>query len=285
MPAAGVLFPLLIIAAWLATLGMQKGWQATFGALLQQIAEGIRALPSIPIPRHRLGFGGVADAIVRADQSVYNWFGDLLQHTEPIVAQMFRYFAEVFEKPARQVALAVADTAHTLTMLRQFVIPAMIAAKVAWIPRHLAALEADVARLLHRAPVHITKDITNYAKGAFTTVVHTAVSVPWPRIRAAERDIAALRKRVGKLAHRVPVALTAAALTAIVARTSFRWVRCSKVGKFNKGVCGMNQDYLDDFLLGALVIAGSINLRDEARAMQAVMEPAVSFTRAFVKEL
>lgn len=281
MAVAAYLWPLLALLAFAVTLGMQKGWAASFGQLFYWLAAQIDKLPSITVVGRTLGFGGVAHAIRAASDSVYHWLGQAVQHTSGPWVAFTHYMADVLAKPAQQVALATADVLHTLTILRTQVIPRMIAAKVAWIPAHLARLSSQVASLAARAPVHIVKEINDVAIPKVKVVVMQAAALPFPRIGRVEREAGALGKRIDKLARRVAPAALAAAIVATVARTSWRWVRCGKVRKVGRQVCGMDDSMLDSLLADTVLIAGTISLVEFARGLQGGMDAVTPQVRKF----
>lgn len=283
MALAGYLWPLLALLAFAVTLGLQKGWAASFGQLFYWLAAQIDKLPSVSVVGRTIGFGGVAHAIRAASDSVYNWLGQAVQHTSAPFVAFVHYMADVLAKPAQQVALAVADTLHTLTVLRTQIIPRMIAAKVAWIPLHLARLSAQVASLAARAPVHIVKQIEHTTATATKVIVNKAVAIPFPRIRNLEREAGALGKRIDRLARRVAPAALAAAIVATIARTSWRWVRCGRVRRVGRQVCGMDDSILDSLLADTLLIVGTISLVEFAEGLQAGMDDLTPQVRKFWK--
>lgn len=281
MALAPYLWPLLALLAFAVTLGLQKGWAASFGQLFYWLAAQIDKLPSLSVLGRTLGFGGVAHAIRAASDSVYHWLGQAVQHTSAPWVAFTHYMADVLAKPAQQVALGLADVLHTLTVLRTQIIPRMIAAKVAWIPAHLARLAAQVASLAARAPVHIVKQIEHTTANTTKVIVNKAVALPWPRIGHLEREAGTLGKRIDRLARRVAPAALAAAIVATIARTSWRWVRCGKVRKVGRQVCGMDDSLLDSLLADTVVVVGTVSLVEFARGMQDATEEIAGAVRAF----
>lgn len=281
MALAGYLWPLLALLAFVVTLGLQKGWAASFGQLFYWLAAQIDKLPSVTVVGRTLGFGGVAHAIRAASDSIYNWLGQAVAHTSAPFVDFVHYVADVLSKPAQQVALATADVLHTLTVLRSQLIPRMIAAKVAWIPLHLARLSAQVASLAARAPVHILKQIEHTTAHTTRVIVNKAVAIPFPRIRKVEREAGALGKRIDKLARRVAPAALAAAVVSTLARVGAGWIRCSKVKKLGRNVCGMDDSLLDSLLADTLLIVGTISLVEFAEGLQAGMSGLTPQVRKF----
>lgn len=280
MPVAIVVgFGAVIVAlfAW----QMAASWDSTFGPLFESLASKIdgykiplRGLPDIH-------FHFIASAIRSVAAEIRHLIGLVAHYTAWPLVQLFHAVRHAFWYPARQLRGVAEDTASALYALRHVIVPAMIAAKVAWIPRHIAALAQQVASLVARAPVHIVHDITRVATHYATTVVNKAVAVPWPRIRAAEREVAGLDRRVRSLEKPAALAALAAILTATIARTSFRWLRCSRVRRVGKQVCGMDAGILDALLADTLLIVGTISLVEFAEGLQDGMSAFAPQIRRF----
>lgn len=279
MPVA---IPLVSMLVAMFLLLLVFTWQSGMHRIFEALARWADVTIATHIPRvGDIHLGALSRAIRHADVWVERQLSGLLTVAIWPVVALLTLARNVVLDPARELAYISRDAAQAIAGLRRYVIPAMIAAKVAWIPRHLVALEAAVQGLLTRAPVHIVHKVVEIATKATTTVVNKAVAVPWPRIRGAERDISGLWKKVKALAHRVPVALTAAALTAIVARTSFRWVRCAKVGRVGRGVCGMNESMLESLLADTVLVVGTISLVEFCHGLQAGMDEVTPQIRHF----
>lgn len=274
-------WPLLALAAFLVLLGTQKAWQASFGALLRQLANLIDGLPSIHVVRHSIGFGGIARAIRTADASVYHWIGIAIQASAQPFTTFIRYLSDVVSRPAQEVGLFAADTLHALTQLRRVIVPAMIAAHIAWIPRHLAALAAKVASLAARAPVHIIRHTIEVAKPSVVNIVNKAVAVPLPRIGRLEREAGELADRIKSLGRRLAPAAVAALVVATVARLGAGWLRCSRVKRVGRNVCGMDSGLLDSLLADTLLVVGTISLVEFAEGLQAGMDGLTPQVRKF----
>ncbi len=276
---------LLAVLAAMFVLSLSATWDVTFGPMLRGIAAAIANAPITSAGRRLLHLESLAAAIVAFEQKLRRAIGEAVGFMgAPLAAAMYAV-GRAFVYPAAQVAELADDIATTLWALRGKVVPAMIAAKVGWIPKHLAALAAEVAHLAGRTPIHVAKDVTNYAKGAFTTIVNKAVALPWPRLGKVEREAGALGKRVDQLARRTAPAAFAAAAVAAIARLGFSWVRCSKVGRVGKKVCGMDESLLESLIADTLLVVGAISIVEFAKALQAVEGEAVSGLKGFVREL
>jgi hypothetical protein len=180
-----------------------------------------------------------------------------------------RGVGDAFYYPALVTYRLALDVQHAVTGLRRIVIPAMIAAKIAWIPRHLARLEAEVASLPRTVPRIIINDIPAHVKPIAAKIVHEAVAIPWPRIRTVEREAGALGKRIDSLAKRLTVPLGLAAVGVALSTLGLGWTRCSRVKKVGKQVCGIDDSLLDALLADALLVVGTISLVEFAEGLQA----------------
>jgi hypothetical protein len=213
--------------------------------------------------------------------------------------RLFRGLAALFEAPVEVVEGLAADVYHTLGRFRNSVLPALIAAALGPVAATVYLLRGQVAGLLKRAPIHIVKQITHITTKATTTVIHEAIAIPRTGIGRLEREAGAIAGRVGQLERsarlniakvrrldRILAGLTAAGLVAAaVGRLGFGWVRCSRVRKVGRGICGMDGDLLDALLASTLLIAGSISvvrLAKDCRAFTGEVDEAIRF---FVREL
>ncbi len=260
---------------------MAASWDVTFGPLLRGLAEQISQIPIGARIRKYLGLGLLASGILTFEANMRRSIGDAVGKMAGPLAAVFIALRHAFVWPVRQLQSLATDTAEALWGLRTVVIPAMIAAKVGWIPRHLAALSAEVARIAARAPSHIVHKTVEITKPIVKVAISTAGAVTLPRIHGLEHDLSDLAKRLRELAKRAPVALTAAALTAIVARTAFRWVRCSRVTRAGKHICGMNEQAFSSLLQDTALIVGTISLVEFAHGMQSVMDEIAPPVRHF----
>jgi hypothetical protein len=271
---AVALFPLLILAAWIALAGILKTWNVSFGQMLQGLANLIdRIHIGLPGVFHApsIHFHSIANAFRYADRSVRNAIGAALTWTGQPLAVFIEYMATVFAKPAEQLAGVVGDLAHTIGSLRRQIIPAMIAARVAWIPRHLAALAAKLVALAEHVPRAITHEIVRTRHYVTKVVVHAVAAPTLPRIGRIEREAAAEAGRVRSLARRVGLLGAAGLIATALGTLGLGWLRCSRVKTAGKQVCGMDSNLLDSLLADTLLIVGTVSLVEFAEGLQAGM--------------
>lgn len=236
----------LLIAVFLMMVA--KSWDTSFGPLLRYIADRLDNL-TIRLPRapdiHLPALGGVfraADKYVRAALSAAIAFT-----VEPFLV-FIRYMADVLTAPALAASELAADVLHTVGDLRRRIVPALIA--------------ASGATLLVEA-------------------VRRSVAVVLPRLGRAERDLAGALDRIGSLARRLTPAAVLAATAVAVGRLGFGWVRCGRVGRVGRRLCGMDDSALDALLAGTILMVGSYSLVQFAEEMQDATEEIAPLVRRF----
>lgn len=281
MPVVVVGIPFIAIIVALAAWQIAQSWDYTFGPLLKGLADRIDAV-HIRIPHvFTLRFGWLAAIFRRTEASARHEISSAIQYVSRPLVIALQAFGAVVLYPARELSALAVDVAHTLGQLRRVIVPAMIAAHVAWIPRRLIALAHRIEALAVRAPVHIITHTVEVAKPAIVNVVNKAVAVPLPRIGRLEREADALRKRLGSIARHLSPSAVAALAVAAVATTVGGWVRCSRVKRLGRGVCGMDDSLLESLLADTLLIVGTVSLVEFARGMQDVTEEVAPLIRTF----
>jgi len=164
----------------------------------------------------------------------------------------------------------------------------------------------ELRRLVHAAQkigVHaLTQTVT-----ITRTIRRTVVADAFPRIRTVERDlgrvihrdIPRVRAREAELGREITnlwkwtrshalvagsVAFAGAVALAL-SRLGLGWVRCSKVGRAGKTLCGMDDSLLESLLADTLAIVGTVSLIEFIRDAQAVEHVALEALGGFIREL
>lgn len=113
---------------------------------------------------------------------------------------------------------------------------------------------------------------------ALTVAIPRALPIPqvptfpniWKRIRALEHKLAK------------PVAV--AAVVAAIARLGLGWIRCNKVRKVGRQLCGFDDSLLDALILDAIAIFSVISVVEFAKELRAVEDEAVNIMGRLVRE-
>lgn len=282
MAAAPFAIPLLIILAACCLLALNKIWQQTFSVMLRGIANLVDSIQLSILGHNVVPFvHSIANAFRYADSAVQRAIGGAITWVTQPFQVFISYMATVFEKPTAELAAVVADVAHTIGSLRKTIIPAMIAAKTHWIIAHLQRLEAQGARVIHDTTQIVVHDAPRVIKPTVVRIIRASVAVPLPRIGRLEREGEAISKRLGSLVRRLSPAALVGLLATALGSLGLGWVRCSRVKKVGKSVCGMDSDLLDSLLADATLIVGTVSLLELAEAVSGSMEVILPQVRDF----
>jgi hypothetical protein len=107
-----------------------------------------------------------------------------------------------------------------------------------------------------------------------------AHALPLPNVPA----IPNIWKRIRALEKRLAVPLGIAAVVAALGRLGLGWVRCNKVRRLGRSVCGMDDSLLEKLLLDALAILSIVSVVEFTEGLVAIEEEAVGIMGALVRE-
>jgi hypothetical protein len=120
-----------------------------------------------------------------------------------------------------------------------------------------------VYRVTRTYPTTVIYRVPKLARAAVAGAAVAAAAVGtlvYPRLGQLERDYAALRKRLGKLGELAGVGTIVGVGAYALSKLGLGSSNCSNVKKLNKGLCGVNPKWIEDLLLGAVSIFGSLSL-------------------------
>ena len=287
MVAAPALIDLGVLLALVVLVGLSFGYRYSLGALLQTLVLALNAirLPSL-LGGGRI-FGVIADALDKLDHAIRHALGRGVTDMQAAWNDAVSYTAYAVGWIGKELANLTHDTAQAIeglhvtqvTNVYKRVAP-RIDYRVGALVAELAALKARVARVAERE--------AHWAKSK-VIVIERAVAVPnvgaiprtIPRVGELEREAEAALRRARELARRFGPAVILGTIVAAIARLGFGWVRCAKVGRAGRQVCGMNEDLLASLLADTLLVVGTVSLLEFAREMQLVTRDAVGPIKAF----
>ena len=113
---------------------------------------------------------------------------------------------------------------------------------------------------------------------ALTAVLPRAL--PIPTVPA----IPHLRARIKRLERLVAVGVGVGLVARALARLRVGWIRCNKVGRLGRAVCGMDDSLLDALLLDALAIFSVVSVVEFANGLRAVEDEALAIMGKLVRE-
>jgi hypothetical protein len=300
-PELGAL-SVLALAALLVCLLF--AYRVTLGQLLSFLIDVLSKVV-IHIPYTGVKIQVFAPAIVLLEainNGMYAALGGALNLTSWAWHKFVHWNAYLWHELTQTIAGTPAVTAKAISYLVKHRIPLMIGAATGplglWIATHtkqIRALFQEVARIAEHPGRIVTHTITKVqtiehtvTKIIYKTVpaaVTKAVAIPWGAIHGLERDVAADKKRIGKLEKGAVAIGVGAVAGAVLGRLGLNWTRCSNVNKLGKAACGMNPDLLEGLLAGAVVVASSISVVEFAKSCQAFTGTVEDGLKFFVREL
>lgn len=113
---------------------------------------------------------------------------------------------------------------------------------------------------------------------ALTAVLPHAIPIQWGR------TVTALRKRLRRLERLTAAGAAVGAVALALSRLGLNWVKCHKVGRIGRQVCGMDDRFLDTLLLDAVGIFSIISVVEFATELRTIEDEAVSIMGRLVRE-
>lgn len=300
--APEALAALMISLAFLSLICANAAYRSTLGLLLDQIVKLLNAvkLPGFLGGVHLLGFA--ADAVDAANHAILHAIGQGIQATQWAWHKNVKWLTYTFQEIAEGIAYTAEETRNALHALRHYTLPLAIGLALGPTAAIVALLRKQVRALFHEA-AHIATSIAHEIPKVIPRVEHVAaaipkiiyvtvpaavakaVAIPFPRISTLEREAQAARANIAKLRKTLTIAGIAGLVVAAVGHLGFGWVRCSRVGRVGRAVCGMDSNLLESLLAGALLIASSISIVEFAKSCQAFTDAVESPLTDFVREL
>lgn len=295
------LIPLLVaFCVFVVCWCLLQAYTSTFGALLSWLAA---KSASVTVPYTSFHpFKWLGDALKEVNGFINNSLAAAVQGTEHAWGKVLHAHAVLWHDLTAAVADLAEVTERQFSHLTRHSIQALFNAFFNPYGTLLHYLKTVVNTLVH-APTKILHTVTNtithetvkvVTKVERVVVVKTkaaavaipqAIGIPLPRVGALERDVSALDKWVrghGRLLTEAGIAgIVAAALT----RLGLSSARCSRTQKWNKAVCGMNDDLLEALLAGTLVLGSTISIVEFAKYCQGFTNEVEGPLHDFVREL
>lgn len=267
------------LLVFMVLLAMQKTAGQWFGAVVELLRR--TTVFGVHI------FGWLANAIVAAVGFVEDVLGQAALRVEALPAAWLGGLAAILDYAAFTTAYVAESALDALHTLRHAVIPRLI--RAATLPLRLTihgvhSVAHITIRELHAAEAALEADLRvalRAAQTALATAEGALDAIPSLDIPGAVRSLWRRLSRVEKL---VIGGALAGAVVRVLAR-SLPWYRCSNVNKAARGMCRMNTDLLDALLLGTVVIAGSVSLREFVHECQSFEPEVEAGLRFFIREL
>lgn len=271
-------------------LALRAGWQMTFHPIFQVLAKLLNV--GIPLGFKTLHpFGFLADKIGDLDNYMAAFWGKGIAVTGHAFIEMAMWVA--YQLTMIGVAIAAIGyelgkaawhtiertsvtylkpvVKHITTVERVTVAKSKVVAdsRVPALERELHALEAKVAHEARAvalpAPVTIPREL--------------------PKIGELDRAWQWTKDHLGTLRKLGTVAGLIGLTAAVLSKLGLGWVRCSKVGRVGRNVCGMDEALLESLIADALLVVGAVSIVEFAKALQGIEAEVVAGLERFVVEI
>lgn len=268
-------------AAWLMVMAGDAAYRKLLEDAILRVADF--SIPGrVPfVGKHPFAF------FKRLNASILHWLEDTKLRTEGFIVAQLSAIIDAF---AIFVGLPVA-----LAMTLWLAVDAIwnrLESAVSHVDLH--SVRRAIEKLVHVATAPLRYEFRGL-RAAFNVVraqairaAHAAghaIANPFPRIKTVERDLSALKKRVRGL-EKVGVGIGAAALTwAALRRLKLGWLRCPRLPRTTRALCGMDPELWLSLLAGTAVLTGKISLRQLARELQTPTREAQKALRTIIREL
>jgi hypothetical protein len=298
-PEAGLSVGLVLLAAaCVFLLALNKVYKFTLGALLSTMADMVDSLPHVTILGHHVPpWNALANGITQLDNYVLEAIGVGIQETEKGLHALVGAMTWLLQETADQVAGLAEDTYRGFNNVKRYLIPSLLGAALSPIVKEIAHLGARTKTIILHPTTIVHKTVAVIQPGlkalegkvsaleakvaavgaAAPTIIHeVAPPVALPKPAAIPGDIYRGLDSLWKESKRVAKVLTPAGIVGLVAgsvlaRMGLSWLKCGNVGKVGKRVCGLNTQILDSLLAGLIAVFGTIGIVVFAEDIQKVM--------------
>lgn len=277
-----------LLGAFLAVLLLVMiafAYRATFGALLLALAGLFRAI-NIHVPWvGSLGLGTVADAIERVNHAILYGIGVAIKASEGGLVKMWQITAYTLEELGATIgdlAEAVERSLHALVastiprLIREAASPILVPVQhaIAALRTAEALAEARLARAVATARAAATAALA-VAIARMHRLELQVVAIPGRLGREVgdlrgwtAKQLRRAQRRIGTIEGLLTIAGLTALVAAVLTRLGAGWVRCSKVGRVGRAVCGVDESLLTSVLADTLAIFGTLSLIEFARELE-----------------
>lgn len=285
--------PVVVLGALLACacmIALSLAYNNTFGAILSQLAKlgdvslGLPHLPAIHPLRP------IADAAHTIDNYIRRALGAGVAATEWALNRSLQWLAYSVQWIGEAIAGLAEDVDRAIELTISHYVPAAAKTITTTIVKPLEHTVTRTRVVTHELAHGAMKRVASleHRVAALTGQVAAegagAIAGILPRIRGLERDSAQAGRRLRELERSIAGGLAVGIVLATLAKAGLGWVRCSKVGRVGRQVCGLNESLLDALVADTLLIAGTISLVELAEGMVAVTDELANAVLAGFRE-
>jgi hypothetical protein len=293
---------LVLVLAFLVASGSAYVYREAFSRAIIALANGLDAVAINAWRVHVRPLAKLAAWLRWLDSSIEGLLGLAVQQTERGIVLLWNGLAW----QVRALAKLLGDLAETIEHRFHHLLLAFPPAALLWAAvraaQALPGLYSRVARVEHVALARLASSEATLDRWAHAEADRLARGIDRVRARVEHelaRDTAKVRAGIAGLEHelagelsrvrRLDRILAAAGAAALVGtalgRLGLGWLRCPRVTKTGKRLCGLDPDLLEALLAATLVVGSSISVVALARECRAFTADVDGALRLFVREL
>lgn len=287
MPVAIGLVDLGVLLGLIVLIGISWTYRYTLGATIVALVNLLNAVKLPGILGGGRIFGFVSDELTKVDNSIRHALGVAIETMQHEWNKCISYTAQAVHWIGQEIADLAYDTSAAVEGLATRQVKPYFSKRLAGILATVAALKAEVSALKHTAVTHVIRE-TKVIEHKVTVIEHSvavphSIAIPrtLPRVGQLEREADAALARIRGIARRFGPAALVGTVAYALSKLGLGWVRCSKVSKAGKQLCGMNDSLLESLLADTLLIVGTVSLVEMVRELEPVMKEAASLTAKF----
>lgn len=268
------------LAALAFLYSLAYAYKMSLGALIEAIVRGLQSLPSLPFVGRRI-WDALAAPFQAVDHFVLHAIGQGIAGLHDVWNYFWGYTAYAVREVADALAGTAEDTYRALDAIVTHTIPAAVANAGAHITKQVHVIEKHITVVPRTVERTVVQKITHVKRIVVHEAAAAGATIPLPRIGTLERDVAAAQRKLRDFLRRVGPAAIVGSVIVSLARIGAGWVRCSKVNRAGKQICGMDEDLLQSLLADTLLIVGTVSLVEFARGMEQVTADVLAPIRTF----
>jgi hypothetical protein len=257
-------------------------YRSTLGALLTSLAQAFDSV-NLNLGVVNVGLGFLGSAVDTLNNAILRGLGLAVESTEYSWHQWWNWTARAFYAIGDAERYVAQETLQGFKILRRAVIPTLIAAAVGPLLTAISDLRDLTKGVAKTITIRVTKvEALSHAQLLkIERAVAGTIAYPIPKLGHIETDLSeawAKLRGIGKtLTPAGILGLVLAALSAVGLGSA----RCANTQRWNKAMCGLPTQVLENLLGGLVAIFGTLSLVKLAEDYQKVFPDVASSVTHF----
>lgn len=289
---------LALVVCLIVAFGLLYAWRGIGGPLLRALAALFDSIRIGGFGHYARPFGALSAWLRNASEVVDHSLARLVGACEGGIVMLWHALAkqvgllggllgDLAETLEHGLATLASSVGGQVARLEHAAVAPLARAFHAAVHRLEHGLYAPLARRVDRLEASVfgavagVLALASYAYHAVTVTLPARVGALGGRVGRIEREAGRTAARVKGLERAFVPAALAAFTAGALARLGLGWLRCPRVGRVGKQLCGMDHTVLESLLADALLIAGTISLVELARELEPIVEDSAAVVQRF----